>query len=237
MLHKKDLSRLKEVFFCAEENKPLQRAEIVKGFEVAKEDYVVVTDEELQKIAPKTAKVMEIQQFVKAGDFDAVFLDKSYHMLPDGEIAKPYALLREVMKKREQYALAKVAMHNREHIVVIRPSGNKLMAHTMFFADEIQRADVKPGPEKFSEKEMQLAGQLIDSLTAKFQPERFHDEYKENAQKLIEQKQKGKRIRPAKHEQPRPVVNILDALKKSIAESQAKEKPASRTKSRKRSVA
>jgi DNA end-binding protein Ku len=231
------LSRVKEVFFCSQEDKPLQRSEIVKGCEVAKGDYVVVTDEELQKIAPKTAKVMEILQFVKASDFDPVFLEKSYHMLPDGEIAKPYALLREAMKKREQYALAKVAMHNREHIVVIRPSGNELMLHTMFFADEIQRADVKPGPEKFLEKEMQLAGQLIDSLTAKFQPEKFHDEYKENVAKLVEQKQKGERVRPIEHERPRPVVNILDALKRSIAESHTKEKPTSRARSRKRSAA
>ena len=110
---------------------------------------------------------------MKAVDFDPVFLDKSYHMLPDGEIVKPYALLREAMKEREQYAIAKVAMHNREHIVAIRPSENELMLRTMFFADEIQRANVKATPEKFSEKEMQLAGQLIDSLTAKFQPEKF----------------------------------------------------------------
>jgi DNA end-binding protein Ku len=202
MLHKKELSRIKEVFFCSQEDKPLQRTDIVKGFEVSKGDYVVVTDEELQKIAPKTAKVMEILQFVKAGELDPVFLDKSYHMLPDGEIVKPYALLLEAMKKRERYALAKVAMHNREHIVVIRPAGNELMLHTMFFADEVQRADIKPGPEKFPEKEMQLAGQLIDSLTAKFQPENFHDEYKENVEKLIAQKQQGERVRPIKHEQP-----------------------------------
>ncbi len=237
MLHKKDLSRVKEVFFCSQENKALQRTEIVKGFEVAKGDYVVVTDEELQKIAPKTAKVMEIQQFVKAGDFDPVFLDKSYHMLPDGEIVKPYALLREAMKEREQYAIAKVAMHNREHIVAIRPSGNELMLHTMFFADEIQRANVKATPEKFSEKEMQLAAQLIDSLTAKFQPEKFHDEYKENVEKLIYQKQKGEQVRPVKHEQPRPVVDILQALRKSIAASQGKERPASHAKNRKRTAA
>jgi DNA end-binding protein Ku len=93
---------------------------------------------ELQKIAPQTAKVMEILKFTKAADVDPVFLDKCYHMLPDGEIAKPSALLREAMKKRQQYAIATVAMHNREHIVAIRPSGNELMLHTMFFVNEIQ---------------------------------------------------------------------------------------------------
>ena len=150
---------------------------------------------------------------------------------------KPYALLRQAMQKREQYAIAKVAMHNREHIVAIRPSGNELMPHTLFFADEIQRADVKQGTEKFSDKEMQLAAQLIDSLTPKFQPDTFHDEYKENVEKLIEQKQKGERVRPIKHEQPHPVVDILQALQKSIAANQAKEKPALRAKTRKRTAA
>jgi DNA end-binding protein Ku len=226
LLHKKDSSRIKEVFYCREEDKPVQREDLVKGFEVSKDEYVVVTDEELQKIAPKTAKVMDILQFVKAGDFDPVFLDKSYHMLPDGEIVKPYALLREAMEKRRQYAIAKIAMHNREHIVVLRPSGNELMLHTMFFANEVQRVDVKAGPAKFSGKELQLASQLIDTLSGKFQPEKFHDEYQKNVEQLIEQKQKGERVRAPKSERPAPVANILDALKKSLAESKAGKQPA-----------
>ncbi len=237
MLHGKDLSRVKEVFYCRDEDQPLKREDIVKGYEVSKGEYIVVTDEELKKIAPKTAKVIEILQFLKAGDFDPVFLDKSYHMLPEGEIAKPYALLREVMKKREHYALAKIAMHNREYIVVMRPSGNEIMLHTLFFANEVQQADVKPHADKFSEKEMQLAGQLIDSLSAKFQPEKLRDEYKENIERLIEQKQKGERVHPAKQAKSRPVVNILQALQKSLAENQTKRRAASPAKGRKRKAA
>jgi DNA end-binding protein Ku len=237
MLHKKDNSRLKEVFFCREEDKPVKREDIVKGFEVSKDEYVVVTDEELEKIAPKTAKVMDILQFVKADDFDPVFLDKSYNMVPDGEIVKPYALLREAMEKRQQYAIAKVAMHNREHIVVLRPSGNELMLHTMFFANEVQRVDVKSGPAKFSEKELQLASQLIDTLSGKFQPEKFHDEYQKNVEQLIEQKQKGERVRAPKFERPAPVANILDALKKSLAEGKATPKQAAHARGRKHKAA
>src|SRR5580704_3904666 len=122
MLHKKDLSRVKEVYFCQAEDKPLKREDLVKGYEVSKGEYVVVEQAELDKIAPKTAKVMEILQFVKAGDFDPVFLDKSYHVVPDGGVLKPYALLREAMDRRKQLAIAKVAMHNREHIVALRPA-------------------------------------------------------------------------------------------------------------------
>jgi DNA end-binding protein Ku len=236
LLHKKDLSRVKEVYFCQAENKPLGREDLVKGFEVSKGEYVVVDQAELDRIAPKTAKVMDILEFVKADDFDPVFLDKSYHVIPDGDVTKPYALFRQAMQQRGQYAIAKVAMHNREHIVVIRPDGNELMLHTMFFANEIQRAEVKGVSEKFSAKELKLAGQLIDTLSGKFDPAKFHDEYQTNLQRLIEQKQKGERVTVSKSEKPAAVVNILDALRKSLAENKSSGKKP-RAKSGKRSAA
>lgn len=233
------MSRVKEVYYCQAENKPLRREDLVKGFEVSKDEYVVIDQADLDNIAPKTAKVMDILEFVKAEDLDPVFLDMSYHAIPDGDVTKPYALLREAMKQRGQYAIAKVAMHNREHMVVIRPDGNELMAHTMFFANEIQQVEVKTGSEKFSDKELKLAGQLIDTLTAKFDPNKFHDEYETNLKRLIEQKQKGERVTATKSEKPAPVVNILDALRKSLAESKSAEKPAPKpkAKSRKRTAA
>lgn len=218
LLHKKDLSRVKEVYFCQAEDKPLKREDLVKGYEVSEEEYVVIDQADLDKIAPKTAKVMDILQFVKAGEFDPVFLDKSYHAIPDGDVTKPYALFREAMKQRGQYAIAKVAMHNREHIVVIRPDGDELMLHTMFFADEVQQVQVKTGSQKFSPQELKLAGQLIDTLSARFDPKKFHDEYQANLEKLIEQKQKGERVTAPRREKTAPVSNILDALRKSLAE-------------------
>jgi DNA end-binding protein Ku len=228
LLHKKDSSRVKEVYFCQAEDKPLKREDLVKGFEVSKGEYVIVEQADLDKIAPKTAKVMDILEFVKAGDFDPVFLDKSYHVIPDGELTKPYALFREAMKQRGQYAIAKMAMHNREHIVVIRPDGAELMLHTMFFSNEIQKVEVKSGTEKFSAKELQLAGQLIDTLSAKFDPRKFHDEYQANLERLIEQKRKGEPVTATKSERPAAVVNILDALRKSLADNK-KDKSKKRT--------
>jgi len=235
LLHKKDLSRVKEVYFCQAEDKPLKREDLVKGFEVSKGEYVVVDDADLNKIAPHSAKTMDILQFVKSEEFDPVFLDKSYHVLPEGDVTKPYALLREAMKQRGQYAIAKVAMHNREHIVVIRPDGKELMLHTMFFADEVQEVSVKTGSEKFSAQELKLAGQLIDTLSAKFDPAKFHDEYQANLRRLIEQKQKGERVTATKSERPTQVVNIMDALRRSLAKNQTAAKP--RAKPRKRRAA
>ncbi len=187
---------------------------------------MVIEQTDLDKIAPKTAKVMDILEFVEANEVDPVFLDKSYHVIPDGDVTKPYALFREAMKQRGQYAIAKVAMHNREHIVVIRPDAKELMLHTMFFTNEIQQVDVKTASEKFSAQELKLAGQLIDTLSTKFDPKKFHDEYEVNLQRLIDQKQKGERVTVSKTEKPAAVVNILDALRKSLAGN----KPAAKTK-------
>ena len=188
-------------------------------------------------MAPKTAKAMDILQFVAADSFDPVYLDKSYHMLPDGEIARPYALLRETMKEKKHFAIAKVAMHNREHIVLLRPSGYEIMLHTLFFANELQHADLKSTIAKFSTKEKQLASQLIESLSAKFEPEKFQDEYQKNLEKLIEQRQKGERVRGPARMKTAPVVDILSALKKSLAQNPAPSKPPENKKSRKRKAA
>ena len=178
---------------------------------------------------------MDILQFVRAEEFDPVFMEKSYHICRKG--LKPYALLREAMKNRRQFAIAKLTMHNREHIVVMRPSGEQLMLHTMFFVDEIERVQVKAASAKMSEKELKLAYQLIETLTAKFQPEKFHDEYQDNLKRLIEQKQKGERLKAVTYERPRPAVNILEALQKSLGQTKAGTKAAGRAKSRTRRAA
>src|SRR5207237_4333366 len=118
--------------------------------------YVVVDDEDIKKVAPKTARVMEIQEFVKGDDVDPVFLESSYYMAPEEGGEKPYALLFETMKQTRYYGIAKVAMHNREHVVILRPSGNEILPHTMFFVDEIQEAEPVEGEKEFKAKELEL---------------------------------------------------------------------------------
>jgi DNA end-binding protein Ku len=140
-LHKPDGSRIKLVTFCQKEDKPIPRNEIVKGYEYEKDHYVVIDDEEIKKVAPKTAKIMEILEFVKAADVDPVYLETSYYMAPGEGGDKPYALLFEAMKQTGYYAVAKIAMHNREHIIVIRPSHSGMMLHTMYYRSEIRAAD------------------------------------------------------------------------------------------------
>jgi len=113
MLHKKDLSRVKEVWYCAEEDKPIERSDIVKGYEVEKGEYITVDDEELKKIAPTTATTMDILQFVATDDVDPLLFESSYYMAPEEKVSKPYALFMAALTETKRDAIAKLAMHNR----------------------------------------------------------------------------------------------------------------------------
>src|SRR5580700_6616704 len=121
LLHKEDHSRIKQVTYCQAEDKPISRSDTVKGYEYEKDHYVVIEDEDIKKVAPKTAKVMEILEFVKSDQVDPIYLESSYYVAPDEGGEKPYALLFAALHQVKYYALAKVAMHNREHIIVLRP--------------------------------------------------------------------------------------------------------------------
>src|SRR5690349_12405304 len=129
MLHKKDLSRIKEVLYCAEEDKPVDRSDIVKGYEFEKGEYITVEDEELKKIAPTTATTMEVLQFVAKDDVDPLLFESSYYVAPEEAVSKPYGLFMAALTETKHHAIAKVAMHNREHIVLIRPAGGGLVLH------------------------------------------------------------------------------------------------------------
>lgn len=221
MLHKKDLSRVKEVFYCAKEDKPIDRDEIVKGYEYEKNQYVVIDPEDLEKVAPPTAQSMEILEFVKMEDIDPIYFETSYYVGPEESVSRPYSLLLEAMKETKYDALAKVAMHGREHIVILRPREKNMMLHTMYFTDELHKGNQVPVPKpaKFEKKELDLAKKLIDTLAGPFEPEQYHDEYKKNVEKLIESKRKGKKITPISQPKKAPVIDLMQALQQSLAKT------------------
>jgi DNA end-binding protein Ku len=228
LLHKDDNSRIKQVTFCQAEDKPVPRSDLVKGYEYEKDHYVVVDEEDIKKVAPKTAKVMEIQEFVKAADVDPIFLESSYYMAPDESGEKPYALLFQAMRDSDFYAIAKVAMHNREHVVILRPGDKGILLHTMYYVDEIRKVDeFRTDTQLVKEKELELAKTLIQSLATDFEPDKYHDTYRENLQKMIEAKIEGRKVvaTPAAH--VAPVIDIMEALKRSLAEKRKPVKVAS----------
>ena len=220
MLHKKDQSRVKEVWYCAEENKPIERSEIEKGYEVSKGDYVVVEDQELKEIAPPTATTMDILQFVGKDEVDTIYFESSYYVAAEDKTAKPYVLFMGALTDSKQNAIAKVAMHNREHVVLIRPSDGGLVLHTLYYPDELHKTNRSEAPKaKYSSKELELAKSLVKNLTAPFKPQEFKDTYRENVERLIEQKSKGQKITKVTQPRKAPVIDLMEALKRSLKAS------------------
>src|SRR5215467_7568592 len=224
LLHKADHSRIKQVIYCQAEDKPVGRNELVKGYEYEKDRYVVIEDEDIKKVAPKTAKVMEILEFVQADQVDPIYLESSYYVAPDEGGERPYALLFEALRQSNYYALAKVAMHNREHVIILRPGAKGILSHTMYFQDEIRQVEeFRTDTSLVKDKELEMAKMLISSLEADFEPQKYHDEYRENLRKMIEAKIEGKKVVATPTAHVAPVIDIMEALKKSLAE---KKKPA-----------
>lgn len=219
-LHKADNSRVKQVLYCQLEDKPITRSEIVKGYEYEKDKYVVIDDEDIKKVAPKTAKTMEVLEFVKAAEVDAIFFESSYYMAPDEAGEKPYALLFEALRQSGCVGVAKIAMHNREHIVILRPGPKGILLHTMYYPDEIRQVDeFRTDTSMVQDKELNLAKMLIESLMAPFEPQKYKDNYRENLMAMIKAKVDGKQIvETAAPVHKAPVIDILEALKMSIAE-------------------
>ncbi len=225
-LHKTDNSRIKQVIYCQAEDKPVPRSDIVKGYEYEKDRYVVIDDEEIKKMAPPSAKVMEILEFVKATEVDPIYFESSFYMAPDDAGEKPYALLFGTLQRTGYVGVAKIAMHNREHIVIFRPGAHGLMMHTMYFAHEVRKVEeFRTDTSIVKDQEVKLAQMLVESLAAPFEPEKYKDTYRENLQAMIEAKIKGQEVVTPPAPEPSKVIDIMEALKKSLAI--AKKPPAS----------
>ena len=217
-LHKTDHSRVKQVLYCAAEDKPVAREDLVKGYEYEKGRYVIVDSDEIQKVAPKTAQTMEILEFVKSSEIDPLYFESSYYMAPDAAGEKAYALLFEALRRTGYVGVAKVAMHSREHIVILRPGEQGLVLHTMYYADEVRKVEeFRTNTDLVAAKELELAQLFVRSLEAKFEPEKYHDEYRDNLKALIKAKVEGQAIvEPEPAPKLAPVVDIMAALRASM---------------------
>ena len=223
-LHKHDGSRVKQVLYCQAEDKPIARSEIVKGFEYEKDRYVVIEDEEVKKVAPASAKVMEILEFVKSDQVDPIYMETSYYMAPEEAGEKPYALLFEALRKSGYVGVAKIAMHNREHVVILRPGKNGVLMHTMYYTHEIRQVDeFRTDLSLVKDKELALANNLIEALAGEFDPSKYTDNYRDNLLRMIEAKKAGQEVVATPVPQQAKVVDIMEALKASLA---AAKKPA-----------
>src|SRR5438477_423324 len=221
-LHKECHSRLKQPLFCPVCNRNVERSEVVKGYEYEKDQYVLFTEEELDKIEPPSAKVAEILEFVKLGEVDPIYFDASYYLAPDEGGAKAYQLLMSALQESGYAAIAKLTMHQREHIVVMRPSSKGMMLHTMFYSNEIRAAESSSTDRiELKDQEKKLAQQLIENLAVPFEPQKYHDAYQDNVRAMIAAKLKGQEVTEVAPPHMAPVIDLMEALKKSLAERQA----------------
>ncbi len=197
--------------------------QIVKGYELTKDRYVVITPDELDSLDPEKTRTVDIEDFVDLDEIDPVYYDHPYYLVPDKGATKAYGLLLGAMKQANKVAIARVVLRSKEQLVAIRPAGDVLMMETMLFHDEVVPAhdieDLPDGKElKATDRELKMAQQLIDSLSSEFDPTSYHDEYREKVLELIEMKASGQEI-AVQPDAPEPakVPDLMAALEASLA--------------------
>lgn len=229
-IHEVCHTRIKQQLYCPTCDRTVERSEIKRGYPVAKDDYVLVEDDEIKRIAPASSETMEIRQFVKIQDIDPIYFDTSYYSVPEEPGRRAYQLLLSAMEKMKYVAVAQVGMHQREFTVVIRPYSGGLTLHTMYYENEVRKVteygdlgnvDIKPA-------EISMAEKLIDALAQPFNPEAFHDEYQKRLLELVETKADGRTVQATPATRKAPVIDLMEALQSSLAGVRAGEGEAPR---------
>jgi DNA end-binding protein Ku len=223
--------RIKYKRVAEDSGREVEFEDIVKGYEVEKGKFVIVTPEELEGVAPERTKTIEIEDFVQLAEIDPIYFEKAYYLEPQGEAGaeKAYALLLKAMESEEMVAVGRFVMRTKEYLVTIRPKDDVLMLETMFFPDEIRATDEIEGlPVKgrVTDREMAMARQLIDSLATEWDASKYHDQYRERVLKLIRDKAKGKEVVLPEAPTPTKVADLMEALRQSIEATRKGERPA-----------
>jgi DNA end-binding protein Ku len=247
-LHRECMTPIKQKRWCEVHDREVERDEIVKGWEVSKGEFVAVEDADLEAIMEvDDSKAIVITRFVDASDVDPVYFDRTYYLAPAREAAaqRPYVLLLRAMQGSGKAALGRFVRQGAEHLCLIRPKGDALALETIFLTEDVNsQAEIEEAVSgsDVKEAELGLAQQVIDSLVGEFDPDELTSEYRQNLRQMLEAKLEGQEIvRPEQPEPEAPVVDLMDALRKSVAEVKeskpAKKSGASKSTSRKRVAA
>lgn len=228
LLHAKDKSRLRQQYVCATCGEVVERSAMVKGYEFAKDQYAILTDEELRALEQKTEQSIEIEEFVPISQVDPIFFEKTSLLGPDKGGHKAYRLLCEAMAKAGKCAVAKFGTRGKQQLVLLRQAQGGLMMHALFYADEVRGFEEIDRGEglTFKEGELTLAVQLIEQLASDvFEPQKYEDEYRKRVLEVIEQKVAGQEVTVAPAQAPRAqIIDLMEALKASLAAKQAPHK-------------
>ncbi len=233
-IHEPCGGRIKQQTYCPQCERVVERNELVKGYEVEKDRYVIVNDEEIKSVAPESSDNMEIFEFVKAEGIDPIYLDASYFMVPEEAGKKAYHLLLETMRKSGFSAIAKIAMHQREYTVIVRPHADGLLLHTMFYPEEVREVPEFRRDENVTVKpqEVALAEKLVEGLATDFDPSKYHDEYQGRLMQMIEAKREGLAVAKGGPKKRAPVIDLMQALQKSLGELPQRKPAATASESR-----
>jgi DNA end-binding protein Ku len=227
-IHEPCGSRIKQQTVCPVCERVVERNELVKGYQVDRDSYVLVSGEELKTLEADSSEAMEIAQFVSLNEVDPIYFEASYYSAPEDPGKRAYGLLLQAMEKLNVAAIAKVTLHQREQIVLMRPYHQGIVLHTLYFPAEVREIAEygKTETTNLQKPEMDLAEQFIRQLTAQFEPEQYKDEYQQRVLDLIETKRAGQVVAGQPHK-PKlaPVIDLMEALKKSIAERGATAAP------------
>jgi DNA end-binding protein Ku len=240
-LHDEDGGRIRYKRVCEKDGDEVTFEHIVKGYEVEKDRYVVLTDDDFDAVPVASSRAVDIVQFVDLDEIDPVLFKKSYYLIPEETGAKAYALLREAMKQDDRVGIAKVSFRDKEHLAALRFKDDVFVLETMFWPDEIREADFSgvDVDHEVRDQELEMARQLIDSLTSGWAPEQFSDAYREALLQIVEAKLNGQEIEVVEQEPTAKVVDLMEALKASVAaakktvDAPAKEKTAKKTTAKK----
>ena len=227
-LHAKDGARIRYKKVCAKDGEEVPSDEIIKGYEIVAGQYVTLTDEELEAADPKRTRTVDIEDFVDQVDIDPMFYDKPYFLIPDKNAHKAYKLLLEALVESDKVGIARMVMHDKEHLVAIRAKEGALVMETMYFHDEIVtvaslKEDLQGDEGRVDKRQVDLAQQLIESLSAEFEPNKYKDNYRERVQSIIETKAAGKKIVAEPTATPAGrTADLLLALEASLAKAKTK---------------
>jgi len=241
-LHDQDHQPLKQKMVSSADGKEVHREHIVKGFEIEKDRFVIIRQDELNAVAPKATKAIEIIDFVQLDDIDPLFFDRPYHVVPKPEGLRAYQLLRHAMERTGKVGIAKIVMHNKEYLSALRVLDDRLCLETLHFSDEIVPADAAGSFEmkrKVDERELKIAEQLIESLTVDFKPEKYKDEYREAVMQMIDKKAEGAEVSAVvDDEEPKKARSddLIATLQASLAKTRTTPRVAARPVRRRRSA-
>jgi DNA end-binding protein Ku len=230
-LHRECGTPIKQKRYCPLHERDVEAEELVKGWEFAKGQFVIVEEEDLESVALTRSQSIDILRFVPVAEVDPIYFDRAYYLAPANAAAqrRPYVLLLRAMQEAEMAAVGKFVLWGKENLCLIRSLGDSLALETLYFAEDIRsRAEIDEAVSetKVQDAELAMARQLVDSLVGEFDPEEYENEYRRDLREMLEAKLAGKEITRPEPAPVAPVVDLMDALKQSVAQAQKKKTPA-----------